>query len=692
MITYQELANAFGNQTAWQSLASKYGREEVLNSVELYDKIGADDYRTQFSQIDEPATARGSTVPYDREAGLFSLKNLGALAENFPTDAVRTYDGLKAVYDDPALLGQVFSKEGAAAIADDFAELLEDPAKRIVEQPFTTLLDVAPATKGAAALTKKVLPRVAPNLSNKIVELDTFLHERTPKMARLIDEGSELATDPLKTTLRAGKGVIKLTQRAGDEAFAVLGKLWSGIDSEAIKKALDAPRLSKKQKVAASAYPAYTPSGAAARLIPGRLGVPNVETTPLRYFKEVVTGVRDESVILRDMLNAVSEINGEMNDIFRHTLPDLFSNMQEKFDLMPAVDKWKETLTQPLNGIKVTLQQQESQKVIKNAQLAGGRASEKIEQTIQVMVPKITIDAKHPGSAFRGMDTGTLDQAVEFLNDHFKSANNLNPQDAYILLQNIDNLINNVPIRGADKAQAMLADLRHHIRDQFTEMTEKLPGGRTINEQLKAVDERMVYLNDLQKEFRLYTKGKGGGWETGEVPSSVNAGSILKKIMGGGRNTEKYRQALLARMEARVGPITTGLAALQMKEALSPSLHGKALMIGAVSGAGGLAATGSSPLAAFGLLSTLQLSSPRLMSRWARWLGYHKRVGDYVEALGKEINNNKTTRMMADAGYTVGGILLNHGKIRAAADKRYSEDQHSKRLSTGSKRKGWKDF
>ena len=80
------------------------------------------------------------------------------------------------------------------------------------------------------------------------------------------------------------------------------------------------------------------------------------------------------------------------------------------------------------------------------------------------------------------------------------------------------------------------------------------------------------------------------------------------------------------------------------------------------------------------------------MSRWVRWVGAPKRVADWGEEIGKGINENKTARMMADAGYTVGGILLNHGKIREAADKRYYEDQQSKKLASGAKRAEMTDF
>ena len=680
MITYEELTKAFSSQDpeAWRRLSSRYGREEVLNSANLYDEIGEDEYRTQFSRPDLPATARESTVPYDREAGVFSAKNLNALAANFGPNALQTYEGLKAVYDDPALLGQMFTREGAAAIVDDFAEFVEDPAKRIVEQPFTSMIDLAPGIKGTGALVKRAIPD---DFARGLSSINEYMHLNTPKLARAIEESANVVTDPLKTTVRAGRGAAKGTLNLIDSALPYLAEVFSGVENTTIRKALDAGRLTPKQKTAAQAKPAYTPSGMAMRLIPGRLGTPNVDITPLKYFREVVKGVRDESVILRDMLNAIGEINNEMNDVFVNELPALFGNMTETFDLLPAVNKWTETLTKPLTGAKVALQQQEVQKVIKNA-IRG-----QYEQSVPVMVPKVSIDLSQ--STLRGIPDNRLEQAVDFINEHFANANNLDPKDAYKLMRNIDNLIQDVPLTGATGVQAMLADLRHHVRGQFTEMTEKLPGGKTINDKLQEVDDRMTYLSAVQKEFSLYSKGQAGGWESGEVPKNINAGSVLKKIMTASKHANKYRQALAERMEARVGPLTTGLAALDMQRVLPSNLVGRGLIATALTGN---VIAGTASTAAFSLLPVLALTSPRIMSRWVRWVGAPKRVADWVEEIGKGINENKTARMMADAGYTVGGILLNHGKIREAADKRYYEDQQSKKLASGAKRAEMTDF
>tara|TARA_R100000008_G_scaffold33256_1_gene18799 strand:+ start:3346 stop:5424 length:2079 start_codon:yes stop_codon:yes gene_type:complete len=680
MITYEELTKAFSSQDpeAWRRLSSRYGREEVLNSANLYDEIGEDEYRTQFSRPDLPATARESTVPYDREAGVFSTKNLNALAANFGPNALQTYEGLKAVYDDPALLGQMFTREGAAAIVDDFAEFVDDPARRIVEQPFTSMIDLAPGIKGTGALVKRAIPD---DFARGLSSINEYMHLNTPKLARAIEESANVVTDPLKTTVRAGRGAVKGSLNLIDSALPYLAEVFSGVENTTVRKALDAGRLTPKQKTAAQAKPAYTPSGAAMRLIPGRLGTPNVDITPLKYFREVVKGVRDESVILRDMLNAIGEINDEMNDVFVNELPALFGNMTETFDLLPAVNKWTETLTKPLTGAKVALQQQEVQKVIKNA-IRG-----QYEQSVPVMVPKVSIDLSQ--STLRGIPDNRLEQAVDFINEHFANANNLDPKDAYKLMRNIDNLIQDVPLTGATGVQAMLADLRHHIRGQFTEMTEKLPGGKTINEKLQEVDDRMTYLSAVQKEFSLYTKGHAGGWESGEVPKNVNAGSVLKKIMTSSKHANKYRQGLAERMEARVGPLTTGLAALDMQRVLPSNLVGRGLIATALTGN---VIAGTASTAAFSLLPVLALTSPRIMSRWVRWVGAPKRVADWVEEIGKGINENKTARMMADAGYTVGGILLNHGKIREAADKRYYEDQQSKKLASGAKRTEMTDF
>ena len=695
MITYEELSKAFSSQDpeAWRRLSSRYGREEVLNSANLYDEIGEDEYRTQFSRPDLPATARESTVPYDREAGIFSTKNLSALVDNFGPNALQTYEGLKAVYDDPALLGQMFTREGAAAIVDDFAEFAEDPAKRIVEQPFTSMIDLAPGIKGTGALVKRAIPD---DFARGLSSINEYMHLNTPKLARAIEESANVAaqvkpvvTDPLKTTVRAGRGAVKGTLNLIDSALPYLAEVFSGVENTTVRKALDAGRLTPKQKTAAQAKPAYTPSGAAMRLIPGRLGTPNVDVTPLKYFREVVKGVRDESVILRDMLNAIGEINDEMNDMFVNELPALFGNMTETFDLLPAVNKWMETLTKPLTGAKVALQQQEVQKVIKN-QSGHGYIAAEATQMVPVMVPKVSIDLSQ--STLRGIPDNRLEQAVDFINDHFANANNLDPKDAYKLMRNIDNLIQDVPLTGATGVQAMLADLRHHVRAQFTEMTEKLPGGKTIDEKLQEVDDRMTYLAAVQKEFSLYSKGHAGGWESGEVPKNINAGSVLKKIMTASKHANKYRQGLAERMEARVGPLTTGLAALDMQRVLPSNLVGRGLIATALTGNVVAGAIGGASAAAFTLLPVLALTSPRIMSRWVRWVGAPKRVGDWVEEIGKGINENKTARMMADAGYTVGGILLNHGKIREAADKRYYEDQQSKKLASGAKRTEMTDF
>ena len=686
MITYQEISSAVRSPSKWKALAERYGKDEVLNSANLYDEIGPEKYQAQFSQTHLPATARESTVPYDQEAGFFSTKNLGALAENFGPNAYQTYEGLKAVYDDPTLLGQMFTREGAAAIADDFAEFAEDPAKRIVEQPFTSMLDLAPGVKGAGAIAKRAVPN---NLARNLKSLDEYLHEATPNIARILDEGGNLATDPLKTTLRAGKGVTKGGYEALQRIFALGGEAFSGVDQNSIRKAIDSTKLSPKQKTAAKASPAYTPSGAAMRLFPGRLGTPTVETTPLKYFKEVVTGVRDESLILRDVLTAAGEITNEIADTFHHTLPDLFENMTEKFDLLPAIDKWKDSLTKELTGVKVSLQQQETVKAIKNPLSMGqGYIAAEAAREVPVMVPKMSIDISK--SSLLGIADDRLDTAVKFLNEHFKDANNLDPKAAYILMRNIDNLILDVPMKGADAVQGLLADLRHHIREQFTTMTEKLPGGKTINDQLQEVDDQITYLADLQKEFGLYTKSKNNSWEVGETPKNVNAGALLKKIMAGGRKSEKFRQRLLERLEARVGPLTTGLAAMQMKEALPANIVGKAVVQAAFHGVAQM--SGSHGMGAASLLGTLSLASPRLMSRWARWLGYPKRVGDWVEEIGENINQNKVAKMMQDAGYTVGGILLNHGKIREAADKKHSEDRRVASRTQSSKRMKMTDF
>ena len=162
--------------------------------------------------------------------------------------------------------------------------------------------------------------------------------------------------------------------------------------------------------------------------------------------------------------------------------------------------------------------------------------------------------------------------------------------------------------------------------------------------------------------------------------------------MTASKHANKYRQALAERMEARVGPLTTGLAALDMQRVLPSNLVGRGLIATALTGNVVAGAIGGASAAAFTLLPVLALTSPRIMSRWVRWVGAPKRVGDWVEEIGKGINENKTARMMADAGYTVGGILLNHGKIREAADKRYYEDQQSKKLASGAKRTEMTDF
>ena len=159
--------------------------------------------------------------------------------------------------------------------------------------------------------------------------------------------------------------------------------------------------------------------------------------------------------------------------------------------------------------------------------------------------------------------------------------------------------------------------------------------------------------------------------------------------MTASKSANKYRQGLAERMEARVGPLTTGLAALDMKRILPSNLVGRGLIATALTGN---VVAGTAASAAYTLLPVLALTSPRIMSRWVRWVGAPKRVGDWVEEIGKGINENKTARMMADSGYTVGGILLNHGKIREAADKRYYEDQRSKELSSGIKRAEMSDY
>jgi hypothetical protein len=671
MIPYNQLYNAIDSGD-FGTLENKFGPAEVKNSVIEYDRLGADKYRTQYGQPDLPASTRGSIVPYDEKAGLFSFKNFKALTDNLAPDAQQTYEGLKAVIDEPELLAQMFTREGLAAIIDDYADLVESPSRRIVEQPFTTLLDLAPFSKGTGTIVKKALPRP---VTNTLSNLDQYLGKNAPLISRIVKESGEAVTDPAKTTARAGVGVVKGLGKINEKAFRSVAEILTGLDRETIQTVLDSPKLSPKQKAFNLSKPAYTPSGAAMRLAPGRLGIPSADVTPLRYFKEVITEVRDESVMLQDILKGLSEVNQEITDVFQKSLPDVFDQMTERFDLMPAVEKFKDQLTQPLTAVKVSLQQQEVQKVIKN-QTSHGYIAAEATQMMPVMVPRITIDLS--GSSLAGLSDNRLQLAVDFLNNHFKNANSMSPKDAFILMNNIDNLIKDIPLRGADKITPFLATLRGGIRDELDRMTEKVPGGKTISEQLKEVDENLSYLNSVSREFSLYVKSKSGEFKPDEVPPNVNAGTVLKKIMGAGKHTNKYRKRLLERLEARVGPITTGLAALQTKELLPSNLVGRNLAISALGTAGG-ALAGGAGLATFSLMGTFALSSPKIMSRWARWLGYPKRVGDYVEELGKVINENKTARMMSDAGYTVGGILLNHGKIRQEAEKRASEDERIKR-------------
>ena len=116
----------------------------------------------------------------------------------------------------------MFTREGAAAIVDDFAEFAEDPAKRIVEQPFTSMIDLAPGIKGTGALVKRAIPDdFARGLSN----INEYMHLNTPKLARAIEESANVVTDPLKTTVRAGRGAAKGTLDLIDSALPYLAEV-----------------------------------------------------------------------------------------------------------------------------------------------------------------------------------------------------------------------------------------------------------------------------------------------------------------------------------------------------------------------------------------------------------------------------------------------------------------------------------
>ena len=121
---------------------------------------------------------------------------------------------------------------------------------------------------------------------------------------------------------------------------------------------------------------------------------------------------------------------------------------------------------------------------------------------------------------------------------------------------------------------------------------------------------------------------------------------------------------LTQNLGARGADITTAIEAMEFKGLDPRGLVGRQLqMTIPLMLYAGTAITGWA-------LIGIPFALPRVVGEFSAAIGVSKRASRFVSEMVEEMNTYPSARLMAKQGYTVGGILLNHGRLIDEANKR----------------------
>lgn len=673
-------ANEFRLYTPEQ-LIQKYGTQEVLSSVDVIKQIGESEYERKYGRLDPTDTASetGAMVPYDPGAGVFSLKNLSALAQNIPGNAKDTFTGMASAMSSPIeTASALFSEEGVNAIIEDLKHQITNPGQTLVERPFETLLNLAPGAQAAGAVAKGTkLASTAARLAASSPKTNALLKGvaslKGTKTAAVAKAAKDLVVDPLGTSVvgaaKIGKGIARGAELMG---FQIPSAIGTGLDWNVIGAALTSSRLSPLQKELAA--PPLTKEGFKNRVL-GKGWKVDPETgetvttlkTPRKAFIEVLKDVKDEYSIMADIEHGISVIRKEIDHMMDTELPiqigaaagpividDIINNFKAN------MRKHKVPLAEYKHNITPDVAPTSTAGLIVDAR---GRPTYTHTPGVEgVSVKQLKLDvARTPWSTLEGGDVALVEKAVHEINEYYKRPGiDASPHELWKLHMQVQNLID-ISKQGASVVDGVLSSLSADIRDKLGTMVDETGKTTKFNDIMKKAEVRYKYLNAVHKEMGLYKNGES------------NAGTVLKKVLSGGRETNVYRQNILKQMEARVGPITTAMSALEMKGWTPKGLVGRQMGIsayaklGAALWAGKAAAQGMIP--AYSLLG-FAFVSPRLTASMALKIGLPRRVADYIGDISAEVHKYPTALAMGKAGYTLGGILLHHGELARKANQR----------------------
>tara|TARA_R100000664_G_scaffold1217_5_gene3224 strand:- start:941 stop:2941 length:2001 start_codon:yes stop_codon:yes gene_type:complete len=645
-------------------LRNKYGDVEIQNTLNLIDQIGIDAYRNKYGSSTDTRSMgdRDAIIPYDPASGLFSLNNLSALVRNLPGNAVDTYGALANMVTDPGeTLNTLFSKEGASAIWEDLKHQVTNPSETLVERPFETLLNLAPVVGPATSRVAKVS-----SIGSSLAKLENI----APKTYKALRHTGEFAVDPLgksaKATFEGTKGLLKALEIGG---FRIPATVASGMKLAKIGEVTETTRgFTDQQKVAA------TPMG--------RLTGKGVGETRYQTFMKVLKGVKDEEIVLTEMMDLLDQEGQQRLDTYTNEFPQILDETAPvttdpttgapvsiadqggtKLDINDLIESFKTRLASHNVHIKDGATKINT-KIVNDPVYVNDRGAnvqligESTTREIPIMVRQLgkLSDDVLARSEFRGIPSSEIhhiDAAITSINDYLKTGNVLSPRELFTLHNNIRNVIE-YPKKGASVIDAALMDFSSEIRKKLSGLPGKTEvSNKSFDDLMKEVEKSLVWENSVRKAWGLYRDG------------SENAGAVLRKIAAGGSEAAKYRKELLARGEARGMNLGAALEAMEFRGWEPKGLVGRQMAIG-ILGAG----------AAFGAVSWWPLmgipfAAPRIVGNFAAKIGVSKRAADYLTEIVKEMHNNYPTAVaMGKQGYTIGGILANHADFAREARQR----------------------
>ena len=657
-----------GSKTMGQ-LRQIYGDEELQNTKNLLNQLGREEYGRKYGGYETETTAseRGAAVPYDPESGLFTLKNLGALVQNLPGNAVDTYTGIANMATNPTeAFNTIFSKEGFDAMVDDIKYQVSNPSETAVERPFETLLNLTPFLRGAGTIAARTA------VGGKVATSAAKVAARYPTLSKAIASSAravELSADPLAATAVGGGKLLKgITKVAEEVGFKLPASAASGISRGSISRLTDqggVGGLTPEQELLLA--PKGTFQRAKQILVPEsdkQLG-----KSKYRAFREVLKGVRDEEAVLTDIIASIDDVDANVNAAYTEQFPDVL-NASQPLKIDDAVTSLIERMRS--NGIKVTEKYVNAPgtKEIRNpnyrpSDIAGVSDADMNTAYGRENVPRLQVpqQVKRLEIDTAGSDLSTVERSglVQPLNNALDEVNAYlakapdgmsTPKDMFRLYTNIQNVIN-LPAKGAGIVDTMLLELRDGLRKQLGELDGLTPGsGKSFNDLMGEVEARINFAQDVRKEFGLYKAGKG------------NIGSVLRKLSRGSKGGESYMTRLTQNLGARGADITTAIEAMEFKGFDPRGLVGRQLQMSIPLML--YAGTAVTPWALIGIPFAL----PRVVGEFSAAIGVSKRASRFVGEMVEEMNTYPSVKLMAKNGYTIGGILLNHGRLIDEANKR----------------------